>query len=752
MLAFVMSVTTSYAQSGSVGANRNSSGKSLYVSSYKGDDSKDGLTLDNAIKTLDLAISKAKQDQNITTIYICGTYAIEGKLSLDGTKAVIKRHPNFGGSLFLVNEGKEATFENVTVDGNSENTAVTSSSLIEVERKATLNIKDGAILQNNHIGPTGFDAQNFRGGAVRSTGIINMTGGIIQNNEANLGGAICIYTPDEPKDYVKNNGTLTYSVMNFSGGVIRNNKAKDYTSISSGTSFTSGGGISMLGGTELNMSGTAEVSSNFSENEGGGISLGDLRGDLFDITLNMTGGIVTKNSSKGCGGGIIVQASQDLTNEIGEAYPNIRVKFYNTANISGGEITYNKMLGGANGANTWFGGGGIYVNGAQAPAPPDYYEFINGTLNLKNAIIKENKAAHYGGGLAACPSSHVRVALNDGAAMFNNHTSTNKAREIYLVGGMIGGHVGTCPYAISALMLGGKPYNWKWHDGSDLDINILSGELGTNEAILIHTDVKESPEAEKVAKVLIAYNESSTSGGGIGSNGDVYIGKDAMTEVKVSKTWVDKDATKRPKEVKLGLYRELAGNKNDKVLVDYQTMTADNWSAVFQHLPKLDNNGNEIIYTIKEEAVAGYESEIKAIGKNEFKLTNTKTIPKINIEVEKIWQGGPEKKPTIHINLLRNGEVIETIAIKNGENSYTFENMDEFDDNGNKYEYTVEEKKLEGYTSKVEGYKITNIYNPPVNTVPKTGDNSQTALYTVLLFGSLALSTIVAIRLKKKEN
>ena len=48
----------------------------------------------------------------------------------------------------------------------------------------------------------------------------------------------------------------------------------------------------------------------------------------------------------------------------------------------------------------------------------------------------------------------------------------------------------------------------------------------------------------------------------------------------------------------------------------------------------------------------------------------------------------------------------------NGKWTYSFEGLQEYDSQGNKITYTIKEEPVPGYTSEVNGYNITNTYNP----------------------------------------
>ncbi|MBC2371691.1 Cna B-type domain-containing protein [Listeria booriae] len=74
------------------------------------------------------------------------------------------------------------------------------------------------------------------------------------------------------------------------------------------------------------------------------------------------------------------------------------------------------------------------------------------------------------------------------------------------------------------------------------------------------------------------------------------------TSVSGQKTWMDNEniAGQRPENITIDLYQ-------NGVLLDSKKVTADdNWSYSFADLPKLDTDGKEYVYTLKEEPVAHY--------------------------------------------------------------------------------------------------------------------------------------------------
>ena len=691
----------------------------IYLNGQNGDDSKDGTTAKNAVKTFAKAKELATENQNITTIYITGTVNVSGEVTLKGTNAVVKREASFNGYLMQVGNTATATFSDIRIDGNSEEATGTTKSLIN--STGTLNIQDGTVLQNNTLTNLGYFQAT--GGAIHTdrgaihtdkgngNSVINMTGGIIQNNTANYGGGIF----------------LNYSTMNFSGGSIQNNAAIDGTS-SAGKGYAAGGGITVYDGSTLNLSGNAEIKNNTSENIGGGISIGTGVGSDGADVLNMTGGTISGNSAGSGGGGILVQAG--YTDK------------YGTANISGGTISDNRMTGEGTGNNA-FGGGGIYVNG--------YSSWIsgyhNGVLNLTNAVIKENTASMQGGGYASCPNSETHIYVKNGVALYANEAKS--ADEIYiLASSAYGPHSGDPIYSIAPSMLGGTPYNWKYEDGSEVPLNKLDGQLLAinNESLSLHTDVGSDSNAESLAKVVITGNTSATRGAGIGSNGTVNMGEQDTIEIQVTKKWNDTGTGTLPEQITVRLYRNGSNTDKEPVYIGKETIKPDsegNWKLTFTNLPKEDNAGNLYEYSVKEDPVDGFTAAVTGNQSDGFTITNT-PIKRIDIPVEKKWEGG--EGGSIQVTLLANGKEKETATITKEDGwKYTFKNLPETDSDGNDIEYTLSEVKIDGYTSSIsgnakDGFTITNKKNEtpaPETTsvsvtkkwVGKTGDQAVVELY-----------------------
>lgn len=686
--------------------------KEIYLNGTSGDDTKDGSSEKNAVRTFEIAKTLAGTDKNIIVV---GTTDITGDISLEGANQKVLRGENFNEYLFRVAEGTEASLRNIVIDGNSKANENIGKSLIEVSSKATLNINEGAVLRNNKIKNLPYDAT--RGGAVHAKSAnVNMSGGIVEENQATYGAGIC----------------LSGSIMSFTGGSVQDNRSELVYDKPYNQYYSAGGGILAEEGSTLNMSGDAKVLNNFAAEIGGGISLGSNQWGSGN-TLNMNGGIIDSNTAGSSGGGIFVQAKY-YSGGISKAY------------IRAGQITNNAMDGSGK-TEKLFGGGGIYVNGAN-----DSYgaRGANGELYLYNAVIADNTANIVGSNYAACPISKTFININDAVAIYEGRgTSDLYIKCMYY----LGLHGGKPEYFLSKRMLGGVPYEWKKADGELLSDDYYNKKLTLEndwEELNLHTDNKGNDLTKALAKVYITGNRSRTRGAGIGSNGTVTFGTEGTPKsIKVQKAWNDEDNKdkKRPSSIKVTLMAKI-GNESTEYEVETVELNKDNnWSYEFKNLPS-KSNGKNIEYSVKEatekdgKLIEEKDGKITIDGQNykvkysydEDKktniITNTPEEPKKEIKVSKVWDTTKEKAIAneIKVILIKNDkETNETLTL-NAENHWkgSFKDLDIKDENGKDITYTIKEAgEIDGkitfdgkefkvsYKASSDGYTITNSYYPP---------------------------------------
>lgn len=193
------------------------------------------------------------------------------------------------------------------------------------------------------------------------------------------------------------------------------------------------------------------------------------------------------------------------------------------------------------------------------------------------------------------------------------------------------------------------------------------------------------------------------------------------TNVQVTKKWDDADNQdgKRPSSVTVELYAD--GQKTDKTLVLNQE---NNWTGSFAELDEY-KAGKQIEYTVKESGVEnGYIASIFGSIKNGFVVTNTRATEKTTVEGTKTWDDADNqdgKRPeAITINLLKNGEKVATKTVTEADGwKWSFDNLAKYE-NGKEITYSIVEEQVDSYSSKVDGYNVTNSYTPGKTSVQVT--------------------------------
>ena len=187
-------------------------------------------------------------------------------------------------------------------------------------------------------------------------------------------------------------------------------------------------------------------------------------------------------------------------------------------------------------------------------------------------------------------------------------------------------------------------------------------------------------------------------------------------DVSGTKTWDDENNknNKRPKTIIINLLANGEKISSTVVVADEN----GNWNYEFTSLPKLDDNGNEIVYSVDEEPVEYYTKKIDG-----FNIINTfkEEVPPetVNISGVKTWIDDNDKdkiRPkALKIYLLANGEKQTSVITTEKQNwKYSFDNLPKYDENKKVIEYSVDEEEISGYTKKIDGYNITNTHTPKV--------------------------------------
>ncbi|HEY4599754.1 MAG TPA: Cna B-type domain-containing protein [Cerasibacillus sp.] len=179
-----------------------------------------------------------------------------------------------------------------------------------------------------------------------------------------------------------------------------------------------------------------------------------------------------------------------------------------------------------------------------------------------------------------------------------------------------------------------------------------------------------------------------------------------MTSIEVEKEWKDENSKDRPDFVVVELYR------NNEYVTEAKVGALQDWKHIFENIVAFDEEGAAYTYTVKEKNIDG-NYKLKGITGNAedgFVMTNVRTGTVV-VEGTKIWKDdNPQDRPgSIKINLLQNGVVVDTQVVTAEDDwTYSFTDLDKYDEEGVVYEYTVKEHDVPGYKSDVDGFDITN--------------------------------------------
>lgn len=237
------------------------------------------------------------------------------------------------------------------------------------------------------------------------------------------------------------------------------------------------------------------------------------------------------------------------------------------------------------------------------------------------------------------------------------------------------------------------------------------------------------------------YELKDVAKSGTDNNGNItFTATNKNTEkinFKVIKNW---DNT--PSELQFDTYVQLY--KNDKKEREQVKLTAnDKWETSFEGLPKYDENGKEINYTVKEvnekdveEAgekitLKSYDYQVKHSNdgtKKEDTITNTVTnADKYTFEVTatKKWEGGVSKKDVVFTFTNKNNtENTYKLTLKpsNKTDESTWVGkipLPKYNPDNSFAEYTVDEVKVPGFTTTGDKDKIVSYENPSVEFTNK---------------------------------
>lgn len=505
--------------------------------------------------------------------------ADKDNLNLDYLKLINLYATDSKGGTFNLESGVITQQKNISVN-----------SLVYAEEGSTVNMSGGYVCgatSKSQGAGIELGVKNGKGAALK------LTGGVIAGNYASNGGGVYangtgVYPNDSENNMTKINmlggvisGNSTLGVglgggimakggiVSVSGGYITNNRMAQFCG-TDGNGDHGGAGLAANYGAKVTIS-DGQITGNYSEEAGGGVYVTDVeRNDQTSRSgmawLNITGGIIASNvsyRSEGAG----VRVGQMVDAMINGTEDN---KVY---------ITNNHCM-----SRFDWGGGGIFVQGNSNQGK----EYTAGRLFIYNSYISANEAGGYGGGVAVCPTGKTLVTNTEGTAIFGNssagsaqnaidykpaegkfnngnpHLSAGGAdktedRDAYkskvfrenghadfflaaaaghtdpiaaVIGKMLGG--GDAQYSGSKERSDNKGLsdNEELYEAIKIPANggvKIYRSVGLSSAVQVGSD--EAKNAREAARTFITGNYSWDHGGGIMSNGDLYLGVPADTYV-----------------------------------------------------------------------------------------------------------------------------------------------------------------------------------------------------------------------------
>lgn len=460
--------------------------------------------------------------------------------------------------------------------------------VISVEEGGTLNLKGGMITTPRTLGSDGHvilsqGAVNISGGYVTNgngggwggglciTGAnanLEMTDGVVAGNKAASGGGV----------YADNGATLK-----LTGGIISGNATYGEADGLGGGILASGGSVTVSGGYITNNK-YAKYCGNDGQGDHGGAGLAANNGAHVAIS----GGQITGNYSEEAGGGVYVtnifhsgMAWLDITG--GNIASNVSYKSEGAGIRVGQKV--DAMISGASKDSPVYitnnhcmsrfdwGGGGVFVQGDS-----DNDASNAGRLFVYSSYISSNTAGGYGGGVAVCPTGKTLVTNTEGTAIFGNTDAQNadsydendndnngnphlsggghkKTQDKYAYNSVdkngehvfrdsghadfflaAEGHI-TPVAVVTGKMLG--DIDAKYSGSIELTDRItipangvaqVKNSIGLTSGVSA-TDKTATEAVQKNATTFITGNYSWNHGGGIMSNGDLYLGQPADTYV-----------------------------------------------------------------------------------------------------------------------------------------------------------------------------------------------------------------------------
>ena len=212
-----------------------------------------------------------------------------------------------------------------------------------------------------------------------------------------------------------------------------------------------------------------------------------------------------------------------------------------------------------------------------------------------------------------------------------------------------------------------------------------------------------------------------------------FVRPEDVVSVTVTKNWNDSDNVngRRPTSIKLQV-------KNGENVVSEQEVSAkNNWTYTFTDLPKYDDNGKEIEYTVAEAEVNSGDlkfytnDSVSGDITSGYTITNTFKVPdeKVSLTVNKVWKDNAvqslRRPKVITINVLGESGVVQSYDLNvASETSHTFTDLPKYNSNGKEISYTVAEQEKNSGDLKFYTGVVGNVENTRENNKEVTITNT----------------------------
>ncbi len=204
----------------------------------------------------------------------------------------------------------------------------------------------------------------------------------------------------------------------------------------------------------------------------------------------------------------------------------------------------------------------------------------------------------------------------------------------------------------------------------------------------------------------------------------------SVIEISGIKTWEDADDQDGIRPASVDVYLLADGkrifNSNGDALMAHVIPDAEGcWEFHFSDLPKFNENGDEIQYTVEEDAVKGYEAEVSTEtdqdGNYTAHIVNRHVPETVEISGAKTWDDQDDqdacRPASITVRLLADEVEADSVIVTAAEGwRYSFKDLPKYN-NGTEISYRITEDALVDYTTSYDGYDIMNKHTPDQTSV-----------------------------------